>query len=228
MAMIAEETGTSAGKPRQHHPVGRARRPDPRAVATKERIFDATTRVMLRAGVQGMSIQDIAVDAGVSRGTLYRYFASKNALLDAYTEFMRGDFDATLKAAIVSHDEPTARLDAFLDFFDAYLSSERARSFLEAEPEFALGYFRRSFGDGVAKVRDALGPVFHHWSQEVGHPLDQQMLAEMIMRLLISHVLVPEPRGSMGLARKLMCTLRQMAGGQAPAPSRRSAASVTA
>lgn len=188
----------------------RRRRPDPRAAATKQRIFEATTRVMLRAGVEGMSIQDIAVEAGIARGTLYRYFSSKTVLLDAYSEFMRGRFDAALQAAMAAHRTPEARLEAFLGFFDNYLDSEQARSFLEAEPEFALGYFRRSFADGVAKARDALAPVFDHWSEQVGRQLDHQMLAELVMRFLISHVLVPVRHGSKGLARRLLDLVMQL------------------
>lgn len=188
----------------------RRRRPDPRAAATKERIFEATTRVMLRAGVEGMSIQDIAAEAGVARGTLYRYFSSKTALLDAYTEFMRSRFNAALQAAMAAHRSPEARLGAFLNFFDAYLDSEQARSFFEAEPEFALGYFRRSFADGVAKTRDALAPVFDQWSEALGKPLDHQMLADLVMRFLISHVLVPVPYGGKGLARRLLDLVAQL------------------
>ena len=73
-----------------------------------DRIFEATTRVMLRVGVHGMAIQDIAIEASVARGTLYRYFSSKTELLDAYTEYMRSRFDASLKAAHASSDRDTA------------------------------------------------------------------------------------------------------------------------
>jgi AcrR family transcriptional regulator len=182
----------------------RARRPDPRAVATRQRIFEATTRVMQRVGVAGMSIQDIAVEADIARGTLYRYFSSKTALLDAYTEYMRSSFDAALHAAVDPHDDPQSRLEAFLGFFDRYLNSEQARSFLEAEPEFALGYFRRAFDGGVAKTRDALAPVFELWSAKADRPLDHGLLAEVIMRFLLSHVLVPVPHEEKGLAQRLM------------------------
>jgi AcrR family transcriptional regulator len=210
MASLANQVGSVKSKRRVV--AGRApRRPDPRAVATKERIFEATTRVMRRFGVHGMAIQDIAIEAGVARGTLYRYFSSKTELLDAYTEFMRSRFDASLRAAIDSHPGAGDRLKAFLDFFDTSLDSEQARSFLEAEPEFALGYFRRTFMDGVGKARDALAPVFEEWSRKLGRPLDHDQLAELIMRFLISHVLVPVPHGRRGLGRKLLDLVKQLA-----------------
>jgi AcrR family transcriptional regulator len=211
MAALAKPASTESAGIRLRPPARPPRRPDPRAVATKERIFDATTQVMHRVGLNGMSIQDIAAEAGVARGTLYRYFSSKAALLDAYTEYMRSRFDASLRAAIDPHPDAEARLEAFLGFFGTYLDSEQARSFLEAEPEFALGYFRRSFGDGVAKARDALEPVFDHWAVQLGRPLDHDMLAELIMRFLISHVLVPVPHGGKGLASRLMAMVRQLA-----------------
>jgi AcrR family transcriptional regulator len=211
MASLAKQSVRTRRAGRAGHPPRAPRRPDPRAVATKERIFQATTRVMRRFGVRGMSVQDIAIEAGVARGTLYRYFSSKTDLLDAYTEYMRSRFDASLRAAIEPHSGADGRLQAFLAFFDAYLDSEQARSFLEAEPEFALGYFRRSFMDGVGKTRDALAPVFDEWSRKVGRPLDHDMLAEFVMRFLISHVLVPAPHGGTGLGRKLMDLVKQLA-----------------
>lgn len=208
MAAAQGRTAVAASVP--HRAEVRRRRPDPRAAATKQRIFEATTRVMLRAGVEGMSIQDISIEAGIARGTLYRYFSSKTALLDGYTEFMSARFNTALQAAMAPHRKPDARLEAFLGFFDSYLDSEQARSFLEAEPEFALGYFRRSFKDGVAKARDALAPVFDHWSEQLGRPLDHEMLAELVMRFLISHVLVPVPHGGKGLGRRLRDLVAQL------------------
>lgn len=206
-----EQVSTERDRTGAHGAGLQTRRTDRRATATKERILDAATRVMLRLGVHGMSIQDIAIEAGVSRGTLYRYFSSKTTLLDAYTDYMRARFDASLRAAISPHREPEARLRAFLGFFDDYLDSEQARRFLEAEPEFALGYFRRTFRDGVARAKDALTPVFDRWGEELGRPLDHDILSDLIMRVLISHVLVPVPRGSKSLARKLMELVKQLA-----------------
>jgi AcrR family transcriptional regulator len=64
------------------------------AEATRERILDATVRVMAR-GIASVSIPDVAREAGVSVPTVYRHFGTKGDLL----------------AAVYPHLESRARLD---------------------------------------------------------------------------------------------------------------------
>lgn len=45
-------------------------------------IVDATARVILRSGIHQFSMQEVADEAGVSLRTLYRYFASREELVD--------------------------------------------------------------------------------------------------------------------------------------------------
>ncbi len=56
-----------------------------RGVDSKTRqILDGARAVFLRDGFDGASMNDIAREAGVSKGTLYVYFSSKDALFAAY------------------------------------------------------------------------------------------------------------------------------------------------
>jgi len=166
------------------------RRPDPRAAATIRKILDATERTVLRAGMHGMSLRDVAAEAGVSRGTLYRYFSSKQQLLQSYTGFMRSRLERGLKAAVEAH-EPTERFQPFLDSFGHFFARKQARQFLEAEPAYALEYFRESFESSVSQTCELLQHVFESWEESLGRTLDHRFLAEVIMRDLISNILVP-------------------------------------
>jgi AcrR family transcriptional regulator len=59
--------------------------PVPRGADAKARqILDGARTIFLRDGFDGASMNDIAREAGVSKGTLYVYFASKEALFTAY------------------------------------------------------------------------------------------------------------------------------------------------
>jgi AcrR family transcriptional regulator len=51
--------------------------------ATQQRLLEATDRVVGQVGVARLSMSDVAREAGVARGTLYRYFESRDVLLDA-------------------------------------------------------------------------------------------------------------------------------------------------
>jgi TetR/AcrR family transcriptional repressor of mexJK operon len=53
---------------------------------TKQRILDGAACMFCRDGYEGASMASIAAKAGVSKGTLYNYFVSKEALFIAYIE----------------------------------------------------------------------------------------------------------------------------------------------
>ncbi len=54
-----------------------------RARATVERIVEASGRVLAQNGYDGCSTNRIATEAGVSKGSLYQYFADKDEILTA-------------------------------------------------------------------------------------------------------------------------------------------------
>ncbi|MBX3191189.1 MAG: TetR/AcrR family transcriptional regulator [Labilithrix sp.] len=64
-----------------------------RSQATVSAIFDATTRILDREGAEAATTTRIAAVAGVSIGTLYQYFADRDAILDALQE---REFDRAL------------------------------------------------------------------------------------------------------------------------------------
>lgn len=58
------------------------------------RILDAAERVFVRAGFHAATMNDIAAEAGMSPGNLYRYFSSKDALIAGISERDRTDVGA--------------------------------------------------------------------------------------------------------------------------------------
>jgi TetR/AcrR family transcriptional repressor of uid operon len=53
----------------------------------RDQILQAAGRCFQRAGFRGASVGDICREAGISPGHLYHYFASKEAIIEAMTEF---------------------------------------------------------------------------------------------------------------------------------------------
>ncbi len=53
---------------------------------TRLAILESARRLLVERGYQGTPMEDVAADAGVSVGTLYNYFASKQALLAGVLE----------------------------------------------------------------------------------------------------------------------------------------------
>ena len=75
-------------KPRKR---GRPAGPTAQGVATRERLYATALRLIAARGYEATTLRDIANDAGVSVGLLYRYFPSKQAVVIAlYDELSTG------------------------------------------------------------------------------------------------------------------------------------------
>jgi AcrR family transcriptional regulator len=75
-------------------PRGRGRPPGQSAqgVAARGRLYDTAIRMISERGYEATTLREIAKEAGVSVGLLYRYFPSKQALIIALYEELSSDF----------------------------------------------------------------------------------------------------------------------------------------
>ena len=64
----------------------------------REEILNAAQRCFARSGFHGASMQEICAEAQISPGGLYRYFASKEAIMAAIAERDRADAAANFAA----------------------------------------------------------------------------------------------------------------------------------
>ena len=58
--------------------------------ATKEKIFQAAKRILKKKGYEELSIKNICEEAGVSNGSFYHHFKTKDDLLSYYIEELPG------------------------------------------------------------------------------------------------------------------------------------------
>jgi AcrR family transcriptional regulator len=100
-------------------------------------ILSAAAACFARAGYRGTSMADIAEQAGLSAGALYRYFESKEVLFQALTRMARKSNEA-LWAEIAAQEEPSAQLDAFVGKYFDMVADPRCR------PSLALDIRLRS------------------------------------------------------------------------------------
>ncbi|AJD47870.1 transcriptional regulator TtgR [Isoalcanivorax pacificus W11-5] len=82
-----------------------ARRTKAEAMETREQILDAAELVFHRKGVSCTSLNDIAAEAGVTRGAIYWHFKNKHDVFIAMAERRRVPFDTLLRQAMLP-DEP--------------------------------------------------------------------------------------------------------------------------
>ncbi|CAN5182537.1 hypothetical protein BH10PSE1_BH10PSE1_03710 [soil metagenome] len=198
----AVERSASAAPPA----VVRARRPDPRAAKTIENIVNAAQNVMMNHGTPRITAQEVCDAAGVSRGTLYRYFPSMEAVLEAVVLRLRTETDDELNHAMEGCETPTERFAAFLKYSVSNNETRRGSQFLHVEPAFVLQYFESNFDHFIARVLTALESVFDAWEKDIGTPVDRAAIAEMMVRLALSETVVP-PADGKPLALRLQSTI---------------------
>jgi AcrR family transcriptional regulator len=73
---------------------GRGRPPGQTAqgAAARQRLYEVAIRLMAKQGYESTTLRDVAKEAGVSVGLLYRYFPSKRAIIIALYEELSADY----------------------------------------------------------------------------------------------------------------------------------------
>jgi AcrR family transcriptional regulator len=83
-----------------------------RGEATRGQLIAVATRMFAERGYEDTSIEAVLREAGVSRGSLYHHFASKEALFEAVAEDVEGQVGSQTVAASAGADGPVAALRA--------------------------------------------------------------------------------------------------------------------
>jgi AcrR family transcriptional regulator len=88
--------------------------------ARREQILAAARACFLRNGLHATSMQDLIREAGLSVGAVYRYFKSKNEIINAIAEKVAGGVAARIRQ--IAEQEPpiplTEAMEQVLDLID--------------------------------------------------------------------------------------------------------------
>ena len=80
------------------------------AQATRAQLLDAAEQVFLRQGVAATSLQQIAIEAGLTRGAIYWHFQDKADLFIAMMDRVTMPCECALEQALAATDEPRSAL----------------------------------------------------------------------------------------------------------------------
>ena len=122
----------------------------------RERILCAAMRLIERDGVEAVSMDDVAAEAGVGKGTLYRRFGDRSSLLRALIEEPERAFQESLirgapplGPGAAPEDRLHAFGDALLGFLDGHAAFIEAAETLEGVKRYAhpvYGFYRTHVG----------------------------------------------------------------------------------
>jgi AcrR family transcriptional regulator len=145
--------------------------------STRRRILAATFVVLARSGRKKLMLSEVAAEAKVSRQTLYRYFPSKEALLDAFGLYEHDNFDAGISSAMAGlrgHE----RLDAALQFVVDFQRTYSLGFLADTEPEHVLTQLARVI------------PILQGRIARLIQGEHAELAAATVVRVAVSHYLV--------------------------------------
>jgi AcrR family transcriptional regulator len=107
--------------------------------ARKNQILDAAWTCFGRRGYHQTTMQEVATEAGISAGAIYRYYPSKEAVLQAISERALETDQSLIVGARAHADEPIDALELLgavvVSNFRAPDFQEKARVIIEMRPE---------------------------------------------------------------------------------------------
>lgn len=163
----------------------------PRSERTRQKILEATVRLLASEWVQALSIESIAREAGVGKATIYRWWDSKALLvIDAFMEHHNVltpmPMDREPKQALAAHF--AALVDAYSGWSGRIVGQIIAEG--QSDPAVLREFDERFRAGRRAVVRQ----VLERWRDrgEIDAPPDIEQLGDLIyapvyMRLLVGH-----------------------------------------
>jgi AcrR family transcriptional regulator len=151
---------------------------------TRARLLASAARVFARRGFHAASVEEVAEDAGFSKGAVYSNFESKEDLFLAMVEARFQDRLAAIRAAVA---EPGAPGEQAKRSGDSFIRT------LAADPEWPAVFMefwayaqrdpsvRRRFAAQVGALRSAVAEILASRAAELGTelPLPAEQLATM-------------------------------------------------
>lgn len=179
-----------------------------RILTLEQRILDATEHCLDRWGRAKVTIDDIAVEAGVSRATLYRMFpGGRDVLFESLRVRRLEAFFTDLRAAVAGAADLTDLLVRTVVHATGELrSDERLGAMLAAEPGEALSDLTVEGLPRVVRMATVfLTPMLDpHLARG-----DAARLVDLVARLVISYFLAPSDHVDLGdadSARRFLTT----------------------
>lgn len=160
---------------------------------TTERILDAALEQFEADGIRGSTVEAVARRAGVSRITVYRRFARKEALVNAVAAREASRIIAATDEHITPiPDAETRTVEGFVFLLERLREHELTRRLIAIEPESVLGSLTVEAGPVLeVAVRYVAQQIRRGQEEGAFAAYDPEPVAELLVRFAHSLVLTP-------------------------------------
>jgi AcrR family transcriptional regulator len=177
------------------------------ATDTSQQILDATFQVMIDIGINGLSLEEVARRARVSRQTLYRHFGNRDSLLRATIVREEARLLTLVADAAAVHTDLQAALTAVLStIFEWTAAHPLLGKLLATEPEALLPLLASGDAPVISAARPAITAVL---ADRLPPGSDPGLAADVLIRLMLSYSIDPPEGDTDRLAQGLAALLVQ-------------------
>ncbi|HON79717.1 MAG TPA: TetR/AcrR family transcriptional regulator [Spirochaetota bacterium] len=148
----------------------------------KEALLTQCYEIFARRGYQGVTLRQLAEELGVSTGSLYHYFPTKQSILEAmFVLLTKQDvdrFDALF--------DPSGTLEEMLKVFFAFV--EAREKYFQDLLLLTIDYFRHDEGkDTIAMLNQVIGTYREALAERSGLPRTLASMAIVFLNGLVYH-----------------------------------------
>jgi AcrR family transcriptional regulator len=159
----------------------------------RRRLVAATGRCLARRGTSRIRIEEVALEAGVSRSTVYRYFKNRNELILAV---LLSRVDVALEGVISSLTRPEDASSSICDVFlksTALINGDAISEALFTEGSRSLTESLELTADPIVDaVYRHLGPLMRQWRED-GQLAADLDLRETVRWMMAAGVIIMSP-----------------------------------
>jgi AcrR family transcriptional regulator len=160
----------------------------------RARILDAAYEQFCRTGIQRSTMEDVARRAGVSRITVYRRFATKDALVE---QVVRREFRRYFDQFLIDIEQAETAADRVVLGFVSSLRAIRRNpligGLIATEPDLLVPSMVSDGGRTLATVRQFVAGQLRREQRagNVSSDLDADLVAELMVRISGSFLAIP-------------------------------------
>lgn len=127
--------------------------------SAKEKIVDAALELLLRQGYPGTTVDEICAKAGVSKGSFYHSFDSKEAMgLAALAAYYQSGAEKLMTGPFMALEDPVAKAEGFLTHTEAIAADHWRQGCL-------LATLALDIGDGDSRIREEVRRLFEEFEE---------------------------------------------------------------
>jgi AcrR family transcriptional regulator len=169
--------------------------------ATHERILDGAMRAVAQHGLAALAMRDIGRAAGVARGTVYRYFPNREALLDELMRREGARFIQHWRSKLAEAPEGEARLLVAFAYPARFMRDlPMLQKLIVTDAEYVLRAIRDNQAVIHATVAELMGPILADNDLVKRGVMSIDQVTDWMVRMMVSLLLFPtsDPEGVAG------------------------------